>query len=126
MFSTVPSAPDVTVIGGNGAVVVWDTPEMPNGVIVGYDLEFTRQGTSTTVQRGVEDLYYVPMLVDVPQANGDTVTVKVRSWTCFKPIMLVHCISIHCLSTVCGSTFCILMLSQTRVMILSLKQGRMN
>ena len=59
--------------------MVWDPPEMPNGVIIKYELRFTRHETSKTVQRGVEDLYYVPNLADAPQANGDTVTVEVSN-----------------------------------------------
>ena len=81
MFSTVPSAPVITVIGGDGAVVIWDTPEMPNGIIVEYELRFTGLQNQTTVT--TKDPYYVPNLEDIPQADGDTVTVEVSYWNCF-------------------------------------------
>ena len=81
MFSTVPSAPIVTVIGGDGAVVIWDTPEMPKGIIVEYELRFTRLQNQTTV--ATKDQYYVPYLEDIPQADGDTVTEEVSNWNCF-------------------------------------------
>lgn len=85
MFSTVPSAPNMTVVGGDGAVIIWNTPEMPNGIIIEYELRFTGQGTTKTVQGGVEELYYVPNLADIPQTNGDTVTVEVSNLACFRP-----------------------------------------
>ena len=81
MFSLAPSAPEVTVVGGDGAVVIWDIPSMPNGIIINYELKFTAPKESITMLVDTEDLYYVPSLSDVPQANGSMVTVEVGDFT---------------------------------------------
>ena len=73
----VPNAPEVVVVGGEGAVVLWDIPSMPNGIIINYELKFTAQRESITVLVDVEHLYYVPSLSDNSQASGNLVTVEV-------------------------------------------------
>ena len=73
----VPSAPEVKVIGGDGAFVTWDIPKMQNGIIINYELKFTAQKESIVVLVNAEDMYYVPSLSDIPQASGYYVTVEV-------------------------------------------------
>ena len=81
--SIVPSAPTVTVVGGDGAVVIWNTPEMPNGIIVSYELRFTGQETSSTILTEPTILYYVPSFMDFPHTTDETVKVEFSTYTCF-------------------------------------------
>ena len=81
LFSIVPSAPSVTVVGGDGAVVIWNTPEMPNGIIVSYELRFTGQGTTTTKLTEPTVLYYAPSLMDFPPTTDTIVKVEVSNYT---------------------------------------------
>ena len=77
LLPLVPGAPEVIVVGGDGAVVIWNTPSIPNGIIINYELKFTAQRESITVLVDAEGLYDVPSLSDIPQASDNLVTVEV-------------------------------------------------
>ena len=80
----VPSAPNTIVVGGEGAVVIWEPPEVPNGVIINYKIRFTGQGNPTTILTEATILYYVPSLMDIPHTTDTTVKVEVSDNTCLK------------------------------------------
>ena len=84
LCSAVPSAPSVTVVGGDGTVMIWNTPEMPNGNKVSYELRFTGQETSTTILTEPTILYYVPTFMDMAHTSDPTLKVEVSNHTCFK------------------------------------------
>ena len=56
--------------------VVWNPPQQPNGVIIGYALNFTRSGMSYIVLTSSNQTFYIIQSTDVPGTSGSfTVTV---------------------------------------------------
>ena len=81
-IKTVPGAPKVT-IGEEVpviAVVTWEPPETPNGVIINYELRFTEKenGDQTTVLIDPKVLHYIVGWLDIPQTSNGTITIQVR------------------------------------------------
>ena len=58
-------------------VVMWLEPEQPTGEITGYELQFRRDGKTTSMEKGDNDLFHEVQDSDVP---GD-VYVRVREFT---------------------------------------------
>ncbi len=53
--------------------VVWGPPAQPNGVIVGYDIQFRRIGTSQVIStpKGANELFHVVEGSSIPPGQGD-------------------------------------------------------
>ena len=78
----VPSAPKVTIREEVPviAVVTWEPPEMSNGIIINYELQFTEKesGDQTTVLIHPKVLHYTVGWLDIPQKSNGTITIQVR------------------------------------------------
>ena len=103
-------------VQGLCTVVAWQLPLQPNGVIVGYDLEFLRNGLTVVQSVDAGATFYLTSLSE----QEDGTSVRVSDGLCntfcklqrpFVPSMDAehvihsHCIhlSMHCKTTVCKS-----------------------
>ena len=55
-------------------VIVWGTPDEPNGEIIGYDVQFRKVGTSRVgdpITREANELYAIVDKNDLPSGDGE-------------------------------------------------------
>ena len=51
-------------------VILWQPPDKPNGVIVGYELTFTRNGQTKTVTTDGNQAYFIIKKDTLPGSSG--------------------------------------------------------
>ncbi len=71
--STLPGPGELSSVRSLCTAVVWGPPAQPNGVIVGYDLQFMRIGTSqiSTTAKEIDELFHVAEGNSIPLGPED-------------------------------------------------------
>ncbi len=71
--STLPGPGEPSSVRSLCTAVVWGPPAQPNGVIVGYDIQFRRIGTSqiSTTAKEIDELFHVAEGISIPPGTED-------------------------------------------------------